>query len=259
MLHGNLQMPTPKYHLLVIVGPTASGKTALAIELARKLNGEIICADSRTVYKYMDIGTAKPSRQEQAAVRHHLIDVIKPDEPFTVADFKKLALQAIEDINKRGKLPIMVGGSGLYVDSVIFDYDFAGASGGRDSVNPRHRAPEAEHAKSPLREGTFIIGLNPGREMLKQKLTARVDKMVENGFVEEVAMLHKKYPSAKALDAPGYRAFSDYLRGEIDLNQAKAAFATRDYQLAKRQMTWFKRNPNIRWFDSAESALFHLL
>jgi tRNA dimethylallyltransferase len=94
--------------------------------------------------------------------------------------------------------------------------------------------------------------------MLKQKLTARVDKMVENGFVEEVAMLHKKYPSAKALDAPGYRAFSDYLRGEIDLNQAKAAFATRDYQLAKRQMTWFKRDERIVWCKSTAEASMHI-
>lgn len=113
--------------LVVITGPTASGKTSLAMEVAKLFNGEIICADSRTIYKGMDIGTAKPTKKEQAAIPHHIIDVVEPNQSFTVADFKELALKAIDDITKRGKLPIMVGGTGLYIDSVIFDYQFGPA------------------------------------------------------------------------------------------------------------------------------------
>ena len=110
--------------LISIVGPTASGKTALAIRVAEELSGEIICADSRTVYKGLDIATAKPSRDERNRVPHHALDVVTPDEPFTVADFKQLADKAIKDIQDRGKIPILVGGSGLYIDAVLFNYSF---------------------------------------------------------------------------------------------------------------------------------------
>src|SRR4051812_49125553 len=111
-------------HLVVVVGETAAGKSALALRIAQKFNGEIVSADSRTVYKGMDIATAKPTAAEMAAVPHHLIDVVDPDEPFTAADFKKRAVKAIDDITNRGKLPILVGGTGLYIDSVLYDYNF---------------------------------------------------------------------------------------------------------------------------------------
>ena len=110
--------------LVVICGPTASGKSEIAMHLARQKNGEIICADSRTIYKYMDIGTAKPSLQDQREVPHHLLDIVEPGQRFTVVDFKSRALGVIADMRKRGKLPILVGGTGLYIDSIIYDYQF---------------------------------------------------------------------------------------------------------------------------------------
>ena len=119
--------------LVVILGPTASGKSAMALELAQKFNGEIVCADSRTIYKGMDIGTAKPSIQEQQLVRHHLIDIVEPDRPFSAAQFKQAAQDAIAEIQSRGKLPFLVGGSGMYIDSVIYDYGF------RDEVSDEEK------------------------------------------------------------------------------------------------------------------------
>ncbi len=248
------QPPIPK--LLVIVGPTASGKTALGIELAKRLNGEIICADSRTVYKYMDIGTAKPTDKEKQGIKHHLLDLVEPDENFTAAMFKKLALDAIEDIRGRGKLPIMVGGSGLYVDAVLYDYDFAEAIvAKRDEQNPRHRVAGSSHSKKPLMKGALVIGLNPERSELKQKLKNRVDTMIEEGFVVEVERLNRDYPDSRPLQSPEYRAFIEYIEDKLSLDEAKEIFVRRDYQLAKRQMTWFKRNPDIQWFDSPASVL----
>ena len=145
--------------LIAIVGETASGKTAAAIEAAQKFDGEIICADSRTVYRYLDIGTAKPTKQEQAVVPHHLLDIVEPDEIFTVADFKKLADASIIDIHARGKLPILVGGTGLYIDAVLYGYQFSPEKGAKDSKNPRHLAPDTPRRLSELRSNTCIVGL----------------------------------------------------------------------------------------------------
>lgn len=241
--------------LLVIVGPTASGKTALAIELAQKFNGEIICADSRTVYKHLDIGTAKPSPEEQKVVQHHLLDVVEPDEPFTASDFKKLASEAIQDISARSKLPIMVGGSGLYVDAVLFDYQFSEAGAKRDKTNPRHVDKSAQGSRGEMRSNTIVLGLKVDRETLRSRITTRVDAMVAAGFLKEVAYLLGRYPDSKALDAPGYKAFRRYLEGQISLDEAKSLFIKNDLALAKRQMTWFRRNNAIQWFDSAQGAL----
>jgi tRNA dimethylallyltransferase len=253
--HSILLSPHSAAKLLVIVGPTASGKTALAIDLAQKFDGEIVCADSRTVYKYLDIGTAKPTPQEQATVPHHLLDVVDPDEPFTVADFKKLAEQAIQDIQSRGKLPILVGGSGLYVDAVIYDYRFSSAAAPKDPQNPRHLDASVEQRRSKISPHTLVLGLEVPRDVLKQRIAARVDQMVDAGFLDEVTYVAQRYPNSKALDAPGYKAFRQYQNGELTLEQAKALFVQNDYQLAKRQMTWFRRNSEIYWFDGAVDAL----
>ncbi len=242
--------------LVVIVGPTASGKTSLAIELAQKFDGEIICADSRTVYKDMDIGTAKPTINERAMVPHHLLDVVSPDEPFTVVDFKKLANRAIADIEARGKLPIMVGGSGLYIDAVLFDYAFAPKGAKRDPENPRHLSKTEPQVKQELRPNTLVIGLNPDLDILKQRITQRVDQMVDSGFLDEVQKLLAKYePGIKALQAPGYKAFQSYLENKISLEDAKALFVRNDYLLARRQRTWFKRNKSIHWLNNREKIV----
>lgn len=273
--------------LVALVGETASGKTALSIELAKQFNGEIISADSRAVYRGMDIGTAKPTPEEMDGVPHHLIDVVDPDQPFSVSDFKRLALEAIADIQSRGKLPILVGGTGLYIDAVVYDFAFRGepdqalrqelqllpveklqeilVSKGlplpENSRNPRHliRAIETEGAvadRGKLRPDTLIMGLKIDREVLNAKLVKRVDAMVERGFVQEVQKVADQYGwDVPALLAPGYKAFRKYLAGEITIEEAKTLFVRNDSQLAKRQRTWFKRDSNIHWICKKEEAV----
>lgn len=234
--------------LVVIVGETSSGKSALAMEIAERFDGEIVCADSRTVYKGMDIGTAKPTSEYQSKIPHHLLDVVAPNESFTVADFKRLANQAIGDIQSRGKLPILVGGSGLYIDAVVFDYHFSETSAPRNPNNPRHLHASAKRDKSDLSPNTLLVGLEVPRDILRQRIVARVDKMVEEGFIDEVHKITELYPGSKALDAPGYQAFQAHLDGRISLTEAKSLFVQKDLRLAKKQRTWFKRNNSIQWY-----------
>jgi tRNA dimethylallyltransferase len=267
---------------LVIVGETASGKSALAIELAERFDGEIIAADSRTVYKGMDIGTAKPSLEERARIPHYCLDLVTPDEPFTVADFKREAERAMEDIAARGKLPVLVGGTGLYIDAILYDFSFR-APGDKSmrakladlSVqelqerllargiplpnnprNPRHliRALETGGEKPlsrPINENTLVIGLKVEREVLKQRIRDRIGQMVEQGLVEEARRLGERYGwDVPAMQAPGYKAFRGYIEGSIQLEEAKRLFAWADLDLAKRQRTWFRRNKSIHWFDN---------
>lgn len=278
-------MATKKQPLIVIVGPTASGKSAMGMELAAQFNGEIICADSRTIYKGMDIGTAKPSKRDRREVPHHILDVVNPDEQFNVSDFKRQALAAIDDITERGKVPIIVGGSGLYVDSVIFDFEFTAppdeelrASLRDMSVeelqakiesetlpmpenkqNPRHlmRVIENKGAKpkaNKLRKDTLVIGIEVDRTVLKKRIKNRVYQMVGLGFPEEARKLNKKYPDAQVLRTPGYLAFAELDKGNITLEEAQDVFARKDAQLAKRQLTWFKRNKSIQWIAEQSEA-----
>ncbi|MCA9332347.1 tRNA dimethylallyltransferase [Candidatus Saccharibacteria bacterium] len=245
-----------KQQLLVIVGPTASGKTSVAIEIAQQFNGEIICADSRTVYKDMDIGTAKPTKEEQEKVPHHLLDVVLPDQPFTVADFKRLADEAIKDINKRDKLPIIVGGSGLYIDSILYDYKFSPKGSARDPINPRHLDKTVEQKKSELRPDALVVGIDPPLEVIKQRVINRVDEMVNQGFIDEVNSLLEIYSSnTNSLNAPGYKAFKEYVENKISLSEAKERFVRNDYLLARRQRTWFKRNKSIHWFNNRDEIV----
>lgn len=280
--------------LLAIVGPTAGGKSALAMRIAKKFNGEIISADSWQVYKGFDIGTSKPSRSEQKAVKHHLIDVIGASEGFNAPKFKGLAEKAILNIQKRGKLPILVGGTGLYVDSVLFDYGFlpnlgpderakldamsitelielAEVSGvdlsDIDIHNKRRivRAIEAggqKPTKTALKSGSLIIGLKLSREELKSRVEARVKQMVAAGLEQEVRTLSAKYGwDIEPMKGIGYREWRGYLAPmqslsatAQSLSQTEARIVKVTMDLAKRQGTWFKRNPHIKWFDSAETA-----
>lgn len=274
--------------LIVIIGETASGKSALALDLVRRFNGEIIAADSRTVYRSLDIGTAKPTPEERRIVRHHLLDVVAPDQPFTVADFKSKALEAIADINRRGKLAFLVGGTGLYIDAVLYDFSFRGGTHDpmirrqlqqldvndlqalilernlvmpSNSRNPRHliRALEAEgasHDRQSLRKNTLIIGLEMERNALRSTITQRVEHMVEQGLIDEMRSATARYgQDAPALRAPGYKAFRAYLDGEIDLEMAKQQFVQNDMRLAKRQRTWFRRNKDIHWICKKDEAV----
>lgn len=274
-------------HLIVILGQTASGKSALAMDLAQRFDGEIIAADSRTVYKGMDIGTAKPTEEDRRQVRHHLIDVVAPGEPFSVADFQRLAKKAINDIAMRGKVPILVGGSGLYIDSVIYDFSFRrpadelrrkelnelsvlelqdllaerGIGLPENKLNPRHLIRALETGgevprKADLRPNTLVIGLDKDRGELKEVIVRRVERMINEGFIEEVRHLTESYGlDAPGMQTPGYREFAKYLAGQYSIEQAKQQFVRLHLQYSKRQKTWFKRNPDIIWLRNSEEAV----
>lgn len=280
--------PNPK--IVVIVGPTASGKSALALELAKKFDGEIICADSRTVYKGMSIGTAKPTNEEMMQIKHHLLDVVTPETRFTAADFKELALQAIDDINQRRKLPIMAGGTGLYIDSVIYDYRFPGAgnqelrvkhqalglddlveklkeldfeaAGEIDLKNPRRveRAIETvgwpKSKSQKLRRNTLVLGLTLDKNVIQQRIQKRIEKMLEQGLMEELQKVGQEFGwENEALRAPAYLAFKEVVLGGKTTAEGTLEFARRDVNLAKRQMTWFKRNLDIVWLDASDPSV----
>lgn len=273
--------------LLVIVGETGAGKTALSLELAKRFDGEILCADSRTIYKGMDIGSAKPTRAEQHRVPHYGLDLIEPGERFTVYDFKQLAEIAIQDIASRGHLPIMVGGSGLYIDAVLYDFAFrgkplttqreelsqlsveglqarirkAGLSLPENSRNPRHLIRLLEGGPSPdqkraLRPRTLVVGIKMDRDELRARIEGRVDAMVAAGLVEEVRHLYDRYGACEALKTPGYKAFEAYCTNASSLDEAKRRFIHNDMQLAKKQRTWFKRNKDVHWLPTEDRVAY---
>lgn len=267
--------------LIVIVGPTASGKSALGLRLAQELGGEIICADSRTVYIGMDIGTAKPSNEERATVPHHLLDVVESDETFTAAEFKRRSEELVEAIYRRGNVPIVVGGTGLYIDGLIFNYAFLPPVDSEDreelqslSVealqarineknipmpenrqNKRHlvRALETNGAvavKQGLRKHTLVLGIEVGKEDLQARVTLRTDKMISSGLESEVARLAEHYGwDAPGLTAVGYREWQGATPAE-----ARSLIIRDTMQYAKRQRTWFRRNPHITWVKNDSEA-----
>lgn len=273
--------------LVVIVGETASGKSALAMDLAEKFGGELVCADSWTVYRGFDIGTAKPSTDDRSRIPHHLLDVADPAQGFSAAVFQRLAKQAIAEIHNRGKLPIMVGGTGLYIDSILYDYSFLPPSDpnlraelnllsledllsraneleldtdGIDLRNKRRVIRLIENngvrpSKKGLRSDTLVLGIRRPIEELRERITARIDAMVENGFPDEVSRLGEQYGwDCEPMRAPGYRAFADYVQGLISLEAAKERFRQNDLQLAKKQRTWFKRESCIQWVSDRSYA-----
>lgn len=266
--------------LVVIVGPTGSGKTALSIALAKRFNGEIISADSRTVYVGMDIGTAKPSPEERQGVPHYGFDVVAPNEAFSAYDFKRLAQTAITAITSRGNLPFLVGGTGLYIDSVLYDFAFrakpthavrrqvvgltveelqakviaADLPMPLNSRNPRHLSRLLESGQPPdqpkaMRQNTLIIGLSISQQDLKARLEKRVGSMLEDGLIDETRALVEHYGDTEALRTPEYKAVAAYMRGELSLDDAKLQMVRDDLRLAKRQRTWFKRNNSIHWLS----------
>lgn len=272
--------------LVVITGPTASGKTSLAIELAAHYKGEIICADSRTIYKGMDIGTAKPTASERALVPHWGLDLIEPGQPFSAADFKQYAQQKIEEIRTRGHIPFLVGGTGLYVDAVIFDYQFGPAADPvqrawleglslealhtycRDNniqlpendKNRRYviRAIE-QNNQIPLKRTTpistsIIVGIATDREILRQRITKRSEQLFEDGVVSEATLLGEKYGwDNAAMTGNIYPLVHDYLLGKATLAEIKVKNATLDWRLAKRQLTWMRRSSFTTWLLLAEA------
>lgn len=269
--------------LVVVVGETASGKSALALRLAQEFNGEIICADSWTVRREVNIGTAKPTAEEQAMVPHHLLDVAGPCEDFTAAVFKKLANEAIGDIANRGKLPIMVGGTGLYVDGVVYDFGFLpeGDRRAREELNKLTNQQLMERikklglelgdidtrnkrrlirlietggavpTKKALRENTLLVGLQSDRQELKDRIAKRVDAMLAAGLEDEARTLSGRYGwECEALKGIGYAEWQDYFSGVQNLSETRQKIIKNTLDLAKRQRTWFKRNKSIHWFSA---------
>ncbi len=243
--------------LVVVLGETASGKSALALELAKRFDGEIICADSRTVYRGMDIGTAKPSDMDQKQVTHHLLDILAPDETFNVGEFKRLATQTIDDVLSRGRLPILVGGTGLYIDAVLFDYQFSPPGARRKLQNLRHlKYQEHKAYKNNLRPNTLVVGLDLSKGKRKDRITKRIADMFARGLLEEVKSLAQTYGwSAPGLNTIGYREFESYFMGEQTLEETAALVERNTILYAKRQRTWFRRNNSIHWLDDPRDAV----
>ena len=231
---------------LVVLGPTGSGKTGVSIKLAKELNGEIISADSRAIYKGMDIGTAKPSKEEQSGVPHYGLDLVEPGERFTVADWKQYTSKKIASIKARGKVPIIVGGTGLYIDSLIYDYHFKGPTG--------HKIGDFEQKSCSDRTGVkgdfLLIGIKWPAEELRIRLKQRIDQMYDEPLFTETRQLVQKYGwDSQAMKSNVYQFVWQYLNHELSLDDAKLKSFYADWHLAKRQMTWFKRNPEIIWLE----------
>jgi tRNA dimethylallyltransferase len=269
--------------LICIVGQTATGKSSLALRIAQKWNAEIICADSWTTRRGVDIGTAKPSLEEQRLVPHHLLDIVDPDEDFNAAVFKDLANKAIADVSARGKLPIMVGGTGLYIDSVIYDYSFStvGSRHNREELNALE-LPEllqkiedmgielgdvdtrnkrrlvrlietngARPTQQTLRDQTLLLGLRVNNDELKQRVTDRTDAMLTAGLENEVQQLVKRYGwDCEALKGISYAQWKEYFLGSENRDQVRQKIIQATMNLAKRQHTWFQRNKSIHWLYS---------
>jgi len=256
------------------------------MELARRLDGEIICADSQTVRRGLNIGTAKPTTAAQEEIAHHLLDVIEPYESFSVAQFKQLASAAVEDVLSRGRVPIVVGGTGLYIDALYFDFRLDnsqqkdkdlldqksvaelqeiitknGYQMPENHQNPRHLVGTIlrkgkYHSDSEPIPGALIYGLRFDDDALKDRIKKRVNQMFDDGFVDEVRSVIARYgkPPSK-LDAIGYPIVMQLLSGEIDEDEAKQLFATADWQYARRQRAWFKRNKHIVWLNTGPGAV----
>lgn len=218
------------YHkpkIVVILGPTASGKSDLAVKIAKQYNGEIISSDSRQIYKAMNIASNKITKEEMQAVPHHMLSIIKPDQNYSLYDWQKNTFKIMDRLHKKNKLPIIAGGTGLYICSILQNYDL-------DPAEPN------------LRECPYdfiIFGISPDREKLYDKINNRVNRMLDDGSIQEVKKIYKKYPDKKlnSLSGIGYREIIEYLDGKISLDEAidKIKQNTRHY--AKRQMTWFRR------------------
>ena len=279
-----------KTKIIVIVGPTAVGKTSLAIDLAQALNGEIISGDSQQVYRKLDIGTAKATPEEQAAAPHHLIDVREVTESYSAFDFVEEAKLAIEDITARGKLPIIAGGTGLYIQSLLEGYHLGGAvpheeilayRGQLDllsdeelfqrvtekglvipQINRRRamRALEIAHFGQDLANQEtdyepYLICLDDERSLIYDRINRRVDRMLEEGLLEEACWLYDHYPDVQAAKGIGYKELFPYFRGEQTLEDASESLKQATRRFAKRQLTWFRNRMQVTFYQIGESGV----
>lgn len=277
-----------KIKLLAVVGPTAVGKTALGIELAKQFNGEIISGDSQQVYRQLDIGTAKATPEEQAEAVHHLIDVRNIDETYSVYDFVQEASAAISDIVSRGKLPIIVGGTGLYLQSLLEGYHLGGQVDQEKvlayrkeldlllddelfgkiaeqkieipQINRRRAIRALELAKfgkglenKETDYDAYLIGLNDDRQVLYDRINYRVDLMVENGVLNEAKWLYDNYREVQAARAIGYKELFPYFSGEDSLENCAEKLKQNTRRFAKRQLTWFRNRMTVQFYNVSET------
>ncbi len=280
--------------LVAVVGPTGSGKTALSLALAERFGGEIVNCDSVAIYREFNIGTAKPSGEERSRAPHHLLDFIDPNDYMTAGEYARRAREVLQEIRQRGRMPIVVGGTGLYLRALLEGL-FAGPERS-EQLRARLRArlqrrgaewlhgilqrldPQAaanihandtpkviralevclqsrrrmselwKQGRDPLRGFRILrLGLNPERNALYTRINERARRMFDNGLVEETRRLMEKYPQAWALSSLGYKQAAQYLRGEIELKLAIWAAQQAHRNYAKRQMTWFRREPGVHW------------
>ena len=291
-----------KPKVIVIAGPTASGKTALSIEVAKKINGEIISSDSMQIYKEMDIGTAKVTKDEMQGIKHYLVDFVAPDKRYTVSNFKNDAEKAIEEILSKGKTPIIVGGTGLYINSLIYGIEYqemnfdetyraelmkcAETVEGLEKLYNRALEidPEAMAMISPndvkrivrvleiykatgknktqnevlsrqkgVKYDYKVFALNMDREILYNRINYRVDKMFEQGLIEEVKKLLLKYDKfITSMQAIGYKEVVEYLKNEISYDEMVEKIKQGSRNYAKRQLTWFRKNKEIIWLNALD-------
>ncbi len=282
--------------IIIVVGPTASGKTALAVELARRYDGEVISADSRQVYRGLDIGTEKTTQKEMCGVRHHCIDIASPRRTVSAAQWARHAERAVASIRKRGKLPIVAGGTGFYIDTLLYpdilpevrpdailrkklEKENAATlfamlkkldASRAKSIDPHNkrrliRAIEIAHAlgrvpkmkKRVPRFNALWVGLAPDMRALEKKLKTRLEKTIKKGLVAETRKLIKQGLSKRRVNELGleYRIALAHIEGRITKEQMKQEMLTALMQYAKRQMRWFARNKEIRWFTNPDQAL----
>lgn len=269
--------------IIVIVGPTGVGKTKLSIELAKRLGAEIINGDSVSIYKNLNIGSAKPTVTEREGIVHHLIDIREVDEEYSVYDYQKDARELINSLSKQNKRIIIVGGTGLYIKAALYDYNFTKEEVKnnydvlsideliskiknynyeikKDDLNNRRRLVRLlnklenneviDNNKDKLLYNIKVIGLTTDREVLYNRINKRVDLMIQNGLVEEVTYLKDKYKCSRILNsAIGYKEFCDYLYNNKSLEEVIDEIKRNSRRFAKRQYTFFKHQFNTTWFD----------
>ena len=254
-------------NLVIITGPTGIGKTELSLELAKKYKGEIISSDSMQIYKKLNIGTAKIDLNK-TSIPHHMIDIIEPSDNFTVADFKNSAKKIITDINNRGGLPFLVGGTGLYINSLVYNLDFTETEPDyeyRDELREILEKEGSEFLYEKLQDQDRDmaekihknIGLNMDRAKLYEKINQRVDKMIDLGLVDEVKNLLDEGldKNSQSLKAIGYKEVISYLDGDIDFDEMVDLIKKNSRHYAKRQLTWFRRDKRIKWFDRESDTI----
>lgn len=281
--------------IVVILGPTASGKSDLAIRLAQKFNGEVVSADSRQVYRGLDLGTAKVRPEEMKGIPHHLIDVASPRRIFTAYHYQKLGRLAIQKILKKGKLPIVCGGTGFYIDSLIYDYKLPPVAPQKElrkklekqtpdllfsqlkrldperaaEIDPKNKRRLIRALEIVITTGRPVpkikpkqiydvlkIGINLPKEKLRSKINERLEHRLRQGMIEEVRQLHEQGLSFQRMEELGleYRYISRYLKNLINYEELVDILKKENWHYAKRQLTWFKKDKEIRWINNYQEA-----